>query len=446
MKIIITRINLLIYLLITFTPLTRSSDEYFKPFKKDNITGVGTPNNNHTWNYRAAIEHSTQVTKLFENNSMIYHEATSFYKQDKKKYNSSSSVPADFAASNKIKFSEILSNVNSIIRLVWLILGLAGLFLNSLSFLIIVKQGLINAGIWVYIACLSLVDNMVIITATIELFSRNAPYDFIGDMFIVNNILCNFLNISVYLFPILSYSIMCLMTVERCVQILRPFKSPTGQKQAVIKVLILCIIITIVHTSYIWPFHGLFSLDLADELTNSAIKLTCSILPEYQSSAYPTVFIVVDTILFIISPIVIVISANSLIIFALIRRAKNNALASANINKDKDKNITYMLLAISSYFLLSLTPYLIYLGTWNFFHENIAEAFSPQSTAYNVMLCMLSSNSCVNFIFYSISGGIFREKAQLFFKSLKCSKDEMGFVSVSGRARVQRQLRRHNAP
>ena len=224
------------------------------------------------------------------------------------------------------------------------------------------------------------------------------------------------------------------------------FKSPTGQKQAIIKVLILCIMIIIVRTSYVWPFHGLFDLDLADELTNSTIK-TCSMIPEYQTSIfYETVFFAIDTIPFVILPIVIIISANSLIVYALIRRAKNSALASTNINKDKDKNITYMLLAISGYFLLSLMPYLIYVNTWQFFYENIAEAFSPHSTAYNIMICVLSSNSCVNYIFYSISGEMFREKARLFFKSLKCSKDKMEVVSVSGRARVQRQLRQHNAP
>ncbi len=446
MKIIITRINLLIYLFITFTPLTRSSDEYFKPFKKDNITGVGTPYNNHTWNYGAAIKHSTQVTQLFENNSMIYHEATDSYK---KRYNSS--VPADFTASNKIKFSEILSNVNSIIRLVWLIMALGGLIFNSLSFLIIVKQGLINAGIWVYIACLSLVDNMVIIMMTIKLFSRNAPYDFIGDAFIVNNILCKFLTSAAYLCSTLSYYIMCLMTVERCVQILRPFKTPTGQKQAVIKVIILCMIISIVQTSSIWPTHGLFDLNLVDELTNSTISLSfCTMLSEYQTNAYLTALFAVEMILFAILPIIMVISANSLIVFALIRRAKNNALASTSRNKNKDKNITYMLLAISSYFLLSLMPYLIYLNTWHFFYENFTDAFSNESTASNILVCLLASNSCINYIFYSISGGTFREQAQLFFKSLKCSKDEMAnemaVFSVSRRARVQRQLRQHNAP
>ena len=231
------------------------------------------------------------------------------------------------------------------------------------------------------------------------------------------------------------------MTVERCVLILRPFKAPTGQKQAITNVLILCLLITIVQTSYVWPFHGLFHLDLADELTNSTIHLKCSILPEYQIDAYLIVLHAVDIILSAVLPIVIVISANSLIVYALIRRAKNTSLGSTNRNEDKDRNITYMLMAISSYFLLSLTPYLIYVSTWHFFYENITEAFSTQSTAYNILLCVLSSNSCVNYIFYSISGETFREKARLFFRSLKCSKDAMAEVSVPSRARVQRQLK-----
>ncbi len=80
MRIISARICLLIYLLMTFTLLTRSADEYYKPFKKDNITGVGTTNNTYTWNNGAAIERFTQVPQLFKNDSVIYHENTTSIK------------------------------------------------------------------------------------------------------------------------------------------------------------------------------------------------------------------------------------------------------------------------------------------------------------------------------------------------------------------------------
>ncbi len=329
----------------------------------------------------------------------------------------------------------------------FLILALIGFFSNGLSFLIIVNQGLINAGIWVYIACLSLVDNLAIIMACITILSKDAPFDFISDVFITSDYACKLLTIFEVIWSLLSLYIMCLMTVERCILVLKPFKSPTGQKRAIINVLVLCIVMFIFVASYILPIKGLSTLDVVDELNNSTISLSvCRVLPEYETSAYHMVISVCNMVFSAVIPIVILITANSLIVFALIRRAKNEALASSNRNVNKDKNITYMLLGISSYFLLSLTPYIIFLGTWHFFYESLTMALSPKSILYLIMIVIGYSNHCVNFFFYVLSGETFREKTKLFLKSLKCSKDEMvSVIELRGKG-VQRQSRQRNTP
>ncbi len=435
MKIMVNQIYLLIYLIITFNVLKTHTVSAAEHFKIENTTtkyttpnmkhfGEGAPTNYNVQalNYGGPTEHSTQVNQLFDNKSTLYGEVTN----SDKRYNNNSSFASrtDVAASKKVKFLDILSNANSIIRFLFLILAFVGLCCNSLSFLIVVKQGLIKSGIWVYVACLALTDNMAIIMECINIFSKHAPYNFLGDIFATNVIICKILTSFSYLWSMISNYILCLMTTERCVLVLRPFKSPPGQKQALINVIIVSIVISIIQSSYIWPIQGLVKFDLTDKITNSTISLDlCTVVPQYQNYAYLTTIFAIDTIVYAALPIFIIISANSLIVYGLMKRVKNPNLTNTNRNLNKDKNITYMLLAISSYFFISLTPSVIYSNTWQFFYESFEEATSTESIPWTILLFFCYSNHCCNFIFYVLSGETFREKIRLFIKNLKCCKE-----------------------
>ncbi len=326
-----------------------------------NDTGQpGTLNNGRGWVHSTSNERLAHLDNLFENNSISYGDFTGVYE---KTYNSSS--PAHNVTSKNIQSSNVIYNVNVIIRFSFLVLAFLGLIFNCLSFLIIVKQGLIEMGIWVYMATLGVVDNMALIMSIFTVF-QVPPYDYVSHLFNANNASCKMLTSFRYVWNMVSYYIVCLVTTERCVLIVSPFKTPTGQNRAVIKVILVSMTVFIIQACYLYPFFGIVEVNLTDSSTD--ILRICMIIPEYLN--YLTYLIVIDMVLYAILPIVIILVANSLIIFALIRRARNKTLCAAGKNVDKDKNITYMLLGISSYFVFTITPYLIYLNTWQFFYAS----------------------------------------------------------------------------
>ncbi len=92
-----------------------------------------------------------------------------------------------------------------------------------------------------------------------------------------------------------------------------------------------------------------------------------------------------DTFIYAVLPIILIVSANSCIAITLIKRYKNGELKKVHKNAKKDLNITYMLIAISLFFVISLTPVVIYLLTWSFFYDSVKEAMGFESIGWTII-------------------------------------------------------------
>ena len=102
------------------------------------------------------------------------------------------------------------------------VLGLLG---NTLALLIMIKQRLIKDGVWTYLACLSVADNLVLISSFIWEFSLQKPY--LGIEFNNNEVLCKFFPHYTVLRRI-SHYILAVMTFQRFILLYQPYRKPPG--------------------------------------------------------------------------------------------------------------------------------------------------------------------------------------------------------------------------
>ncbi len=305
---------------------------------------------------------------------------------------------------------------------------LIGLVANGLSFLIIVKQGLIQSGVWVYIASLAISDSLALTTSLISEFSK-PPVNLLGNILNSNNIACKATISMNYLWSLISNYIVSCMAIERCLIILNPYKVPPGPRKAAVLVFIITVIIVGLQPTFNFNVYGIVKSEIANITdTNSTIYLqACSLLPEYESiSDY---IFMIDLLVYSVIPIILIVSANSCIIFTLVKRARNEGLKRVHRNAKKDMNITYMLIAISSLFILSNIPLIIFLFTFDYFYSSLEEAVSFESVGYTIVTFLAILNHCCNFFCYVWSGETFREKAAIFFRGIICHWDNQQLVT-----------------
>ena len=300
---------------------------------------------------------------------------------------------------------------------VTLTIGISGLITNSLSILIIINQGLINSGVWVYLTGMAIFDNIAIIVNFIYNYSK-PPANFLWSIPMINDISCKIMSLFSHCFSGISYYLLGFMTVERAILIFNPYRTPPSQKQAIISTVIISITVTIIQDCYICLFFGIVKVEIPDPNNNDLVinLRRCTITPEYEN--YIKYITLADTIFYAIIPIVLVISANICISYALIKRARNQTLNIDKSKINKDRNITIMLLSISCLLLVTLTPWFMFLFTYKYFYKDFREATSFGSVGFWIVGLLSYSNHSFNFWFYVCSGEIFREKAKLFFKKL----------------------------
>ncbi len=187
------------------------------------------------------------------------------------------------------------------------------------------------------------------------------------------------------------------MTAERAVLILLPFKIPPHPKRVFINVILLALLIFVVMSSYVYNLWGITEVSLTNVTNNSTESVRyCTILPKYHAHLH--IIFVFGLVTHAFLPILIILTSNSLIVFALVRRARNPSLPGTNANTNKDKYITYTLLAVSSYFVCSITPMVIFMYTWHYFYESTAEATSSESLYYTIVWILPLTNHCFNFL------------------------------------------------
>ncbi len=304
------------------------------------------------------------------------------------------------------EYSNLLINAKTGTLIFIVIIGIAS---NSLSILIIVKRGLIKVGIWVYIACLAFSDNCVLVMYFLYEFSKE-PVNYFGSLLNASSFNCRLIYILFSVFLVVSNNTLACMTLERCVTILRPYRPPPSQRRAFIMVSCIVVYALLLYTSYYSVVYGLVHIPIG----NNETLTFCTPLLKYEK--YNDFFLWTDLGVFLLIPSTAIIFGNLSIILTLIKRSRNKAINRNDTKVKHDMKITYMLLAISSFFVLAVAPNSLY-GTllWQYFYTDPLEAFSFDNIPWSIMVYLNLANFSGNFFLYCITGQTFRQEAKNFF-------------------------------
>ena len=309
-----------------------------------------------------------------------------------------------------------------------------GLLSNTMSLVIILKQGMTKVGVWIYVASLSLADNFVLIMMFIFQFSRE-PVNYLGQMDTKSDFLCKFLTSCTYISVVLSNNILSVMSCERFLIIWNPYKPRPSRNMALFKIMTVVIISMVAYVPFVVVTHGLQVPHIDSVTTNGTIKIYpeatkfCTLMPDYFK--YSKYFRWMNLSIYYIWPTTLIIASNIGIIVVLIKRARNQSIHRDSSQIRSDIRIAYMLLSVSLFYVVSVTPNAIYTGAyvWEYFYNTPMEAFAFNNTAWSVIEALSLLNNCANYFLYVLSGRSFRQEAVNFLRCRKMGTNRSGVSS-----------------
>ncbi|CAG5121841.1 unnamed protein product [Candidula unifasciata] len=323
---------------------------------------------------------------------------------------------------------------------------------NILAFLIFWRSSFSTMPMSVYLRFLAIMDAGTVVTGLLPRFLLAVTdYDIRGR----NEVSCQFQVYAVYVFTELSAWTLVIVTSERVMSIIRPHRVKilcTKIKSYVI--LSVVSVIIMLANSPIFVFFGkqavtestaeLYREQHSDVLstnssslettnTSGSIFRPCGFRDTISQSGktwFLTHFVKQSLL-----PFILILTLNSIIILALIRRRSallkscakefNSPLANKDIAKRptegvyapmmsrKDASLSVTLVAINIVFLMCNFP----IGIYQQIVFNLPDRYenSDQSLVYSVLVFCLYLNNTLNFILYSTTGSRFRKELRNMF-------------------------------
>ncbi len=345
--------------------------------------------------------------------------------------NSINTTPALNNNKSASKVSNLFIRVKTI---TFTMAALIGIVANIFSLMIIIKQGLIKSGVWVYIAALSVSDILTIITFYIYEFSKD-PANYFGFLYTNNNFTCKLMVSLQYCFGTMSVYFLVFMTVERAVLILSPYRQPTSQKQAMLVVIIIIILWSVSYLTWIFISYGILEFP-ASVFGRDGTEMiqACTLLPKFHK--YLSLYTWLEFTIYYVIPVFLIISANICIIYVLTKRAKSKGINRSKIQAKKDEKITRMLIVLSVSFVITISPSALYATIlWKYFYESTEVAFAFDNVAYNISITFSTLLFCGNFFIYCLSGEMFRQEAIKFLRNICCCKCAENQTTVTTESR-----------
>ncbi len=310
--------------------------------------------------------------------------------------------------------SYILTYFTTIWFLVFFIIGI---ITNLLSFFIIVKQGLIKSSIWVYIAALCISDICCLIIGFIYEFSKS-PLNLLRTVMTRNSIACKIMTILYYTGGSCSHYILSTITVSRCLLIVRPYSQPSTPKQALGYVCLIVVVIFLLYGPFLAVTYDVIEIPSYNNNTQDMelpIKL-CMILPKY--SKLQTYFGWIDMTIIFIIPVGTMLISNGTIIVQLYKRSKLKHINRIAKKSLEDIKISYMLVVTSLFFILCISPNIIYYTIAPYIYDDVSEAFAPNNIIWIIIVNISVLAYSCNFFLYAASGKLFRSELRNLFQSV----------------------------
>ncbi len=156
---------------------------------------------------------------------------------------------------------------------------------------------------------------------------------------------------------------------------------------------------------------------------------------------YHEYFLWADTLIMLIIPAMSIIIANIAIIVTLIKRSKNKNIQRDSSKVRNDSRINFMLVFVSSYFVFSVSPMIIYV---NFLPQYVfkdltkVDLFASDNVAWSIITYLNMTNYVGNFFMYCLTGQIFREETKkVIYGIFKCNQTGNNVQNLKFQSRTE---------
>ncbi len=297
------------------------------------------------------------------------------------------------------------------IQILLILTGCAG---NCMTIIVTSRGNLKKNSTSVLLKCLAVADSVILLNLLLEVLQT--PFILDTDIVTYTDFVCKLHFYLATWFTFVSNWCLVMITFERHMAVTKPFKMKVWFSKT--RSIVTVILLVVLGAGLMAP--RIIAQELAEFPIGPNKTLKFCISPNTDQNNYIKLgIIIVDFAL----PIVIIGAANIFIIRALRKAVKKRAEMQAPGNerqlaKEKqNQQITTMLLFISFFFLVTVTPIAVYLVAHTKIYENNPQfAFSNDNAAWKTITLCVSLNHSCNYIFYVCTGSLFRNE----LKNLCC--------------------------
>ncbi len=287
------------------------------------------------------------------------------------------------------------------------VLIFVGVFGNSLSVAILQSSTFRRAPSSFILSALAVVDSGVLLTGLLRHWIRGLTLGRL-DVRNLSDATCKAHYFFTYMLPHLSSWTLVLMTIERLISVTVPMKSREICSRKRMIVAWFCILAALVALN-LQCVHNITLITIP----GPPDTVYCFFTPEawdFGTLVWPWI----DLVVLSIAPVLIIFSANLLIVSQVVRASRRRSeqmQVKGGSGEDTSRSLTFMLISVSMVFLLTTIPSCIYfigvaVNLWPL--EPPEELFKTE-VAYVVVNILYYFNNCMNFFLYCVSGSRFRD-------------------------------------
>jgi hypothetical protein len=311
--------------------------------------------------------------------------------------------------------------------LIFVVIGLVG---NALSIMVFGSKAMRDISSNVYLLFLAISDSLYLISvfSTKILTTLRCLY-FVDEALDISNrstVLCKLFQYLLDLFSDYSTGLILAFTVERYIACYHPLNFK--EICTVWRARIACASLFAVVAIFIAPYHFMFigRLEGYDY---------CTVLIEKEAEF--TILYIVEAMLFRVVPVFVIAVLNVFIIVKVTKVSRDKQRRSQgksaqqrrrSVKEDKHRQLTIMLILVSSSYIIAYLPVLVHFVMWKLRRSQMVTVSERAlDITQNYAKPMYIFGFAINFFLYTMSGRVFREQLILMLcgkKRLRCAMAE----------------------
>ena len=309
-------------------------------------------------------------------------------------------------------------SIVDILKYTSLLLTLLGLLGNSFSLLTVTSRHCKKSSFTVYLSALAVVDSFLLAISLIETWIFTV---YNVDLTLYGGFTCKFIIFFECLLTAMSSWLVIAITVERTAATVYPhrFKQVHSVRSGIKIIGILLAVMTLV------AVHILYGIEF-DYVEQRPYCVYIDGAYQYFKRRF---IVVIDSVVFIISPIFIITIGNIVTVVKVRQSGKQIAPVTSHVQADKkaSRHLVIITLLISVSFLIFTMPACVYFLICRsvFNDSNDAE----RQIGFAAVTTLLRLNYSTNFFLYVLSGHRFRK---LFRTAISCKQSVHPSLSTSG--------------